>query len=132
MSDKASYTVTGDKITKMENGVVEEVNIPQPVTSNGWSPVEHFDAELFPDHQDFLVWLVTPNGDGFCCVAQYAPVEMDKHIEGYENLPHHITGEWRHTDEWKDLEPVAYRAMPDGPDLDGLKRIVEVHPKLAA
>lgn len=103
---------------------------PTPATSNNWSPIERFKPEFFEDQIDFLVWLIDEEGNGFMNIAQYSPVDMvdmDAYTDGEYSGEYHITGEWRHTDGLEKLEPVAFRPMLEGPDLDALKRIVEIH-----
>lgn len=104
---------------------------PVPVTSNNWSPIERFKPEFYPDHKDFLVWLVDEEGNGFLNIAQYGPVDMEAYIAGEYSGEYHITGEWRHIETLAQLEPVAHRPMLEGPDLDYLKHIIEVHGKAA-
>jgi hypothetical protein len=119
--------------------MLDQDSIPIPVTSNNWHPIEFFNQPHYKDHGDFLVWVIDPtNGEGMCFVAQYAPVDIEAVIGGdvapFEDTPYHITGEWRHIEEFASLEPVAFRDLPEGPDLDRLKQIVTTYPdhKVAA
>jgi|SRR5687767_900912 len=104
-----------------------EDGYPIPVTNNDWSPIEFLKPEvMFPDDQEFLVWLKSSDGREFANVAQWTQ-EFDS--EGRQFGEKCLTGEWRHIDTDIQFTPVAFKAIV-GPDLDQLKFIVETYPGL--
>lgn len=115
--------------------MLDKDGIPIPSSSNNWLPIQGFKPQLFADHSDFLVWLIDEEGNGFMNVAQYAPKDMATFIRSdiapFEDAEYHITGEWRHIDHLAKIEPVAWRPMLEGPNIDRLKQIVEVYHKAA-
>jgi hypothetical protein len=101
---------------------LDEDGIPIPVTSNGWHPIEAFNHEADYAAEPFLVWFA----DGTWA-------------EGYIE-DGRFMGEWRHVVDGPggnpisaiaDREPIAFKIV-EGPDLGGLKEIVEIHFKKAA
>jgi hypothetical protein len=112
-----------------DNVTLTGTDTPQPGTSNGWSPVEAFDGSHV-EGNDFLVWLIDEFGNGFCMLSQWHP-EYDVETQIPVGEPR-FNGEWRAMSHLEDLEPVAYRLLPEGPDLGVLTQIVETHFKKAA
>jgi hypothetical protein len=101
-----------------------DMPIPTPITTNGWKPASLFDPALYAGGEEFLVWLIHPDLDGFAQVAQWWP---DLDIDGNSIGASRFQGEWRHTGGLEHLEPVAFRPMPEGPDLERLVQIAAVH-----
>jgi hypothetical protein len=104
--------------------MLDESGIPIPATDNNWSPVEFFNPDSFSGSEEFLVWIESDAGSS-CFVAQW---DETYNGEGLVVRPKGFTGEWRHIESLADVEPVAFRAMPEGPNPDRLKQIVAAHP----
>lgn len=105
--------------------MLDKDGIPIPVTSNDWSPVEFFNPDLFQDAEEFLVWIIDEEGADSCFVAQW---DETYNASGLVVRPIGFTGEWRHIERLADCEPVAFRPMPEGPDYNRLREIVEAYP----
>jgi|WetSurMetagenome_2_1015567.scaffolds.fasta_scaffold00693_29 hypothetical protein len=84
-----------------------------PDLNNRWLPIGLFRPETFPGGQPFLVWLIDADGQEWWEAAQYGPDDFAPTGEPIGSM--HITGEWRHVEELRHLEPVAYQAGPRGP-----------------
>ena len=78
-----------------------------PRTAQGWIPITHFDKRYFHEGQDFLVQLSSPadGTDALVCAAQWTIDER--------RGPLKIVGDWRYSDEFRHLEPVAFQPHPE-------------------
>lgn len=86
-----------------------------------WQPIENFKPEMFPDCEFFMVWMSHPEHGEWPEQAQWDRAHVETE-EGYvPSGDFQITGPWRHTDEFEDLEPVAFARIV-GPDLAALKK----------
>jgi hypothetical protein len=95
-------------------------NIPVPVTSNGWSPIERFDytAEyaggpflvFLPDGRWNEAWISSAGGEVFD--GEWRRVEIE--------------GDPEETAKINAMEPVAFKLV-EGPDMDDLRAIVKHH-----
>jgi hypothetical protein len=88
------------------------------MSMTNWQPVSEFDPTEF-EYEEFLVAVRLRPGGPSVYAPFLARLEPDRDENGNPNGEPRFEGEWRHVDEWKDCEPVAFAEIePYEPDED--------------